>query len=269
MNLVAIEKLEWLISRIWGNSASEYIASICSEYDQSKSVFLFLKELNTRGDELNIVRIINHVFMSNNFKSTYESIFELILFRKINVTSVANELIELLEMEGYNVEKFKVNLEKGREIRPSVNIVDEKFNDEKFYFDLVKDINWCYRYGIPSATGILLRKMFENLLIDLLRGKYGTAKLDLFYWKERGRFNDFTTLLSNFKDNLEDFMPYSSGLNDEVIGKIAKFQELGNSNAHSIDSYVTIKSLEKQREEINYLIHLLSDLKRKVRTDKT
>ena len=172
-------------------------------------------------------------------------------------------------MEGYEVEDFRVHIEKGHIVRPNVKLVDDKFVVDKFYLDLVQEINRSYRYGLPSATWILLRKILENLLIDSLRQRYGTAKLDLFYWKERRRFHDFSKLLSNFKSNLADFKPFSSALNDEVINRLAIFKEIGNSNAHSIDVLVTIESIDKQKDQINHLIHLLYELVRKIRGDKT
>lgn len=265
MNLVALEKLNWLVSNIWGKSATEYLESIGLECDPEMPFFDFLKELNTRGDEQSIIQIINSVFMDTDFRSMYKRGWEIYWVR---VRDIADELVDLLQMEGYKVEDLKVHVEKVSLVRPSVKLVDDKFIRDKFYLDLVKEINGSYRCGLPSATWILLRKIFENLLLDSLRIKYGTAKLELFYWKQRGRPHDFSKLLSNFKKNLSDFTPYSSAL-DKVIIMLERFKVIGDSNAHSIDVLVTMESIDKQKKEINYLIQLLYTLVGKIRGDKT
>lgn len=266
MNLVALQKLDWLVSNIWGKDLADYLQSMGLEYDPEKSFFSFLKELNARGDEKRIIRIINSIFKDTTFKSLYSSGWN---FYFIKICDVADELVEILEEEGYKVEDFKIHVDKFPMVRPSTKLIDDKFIEDKFYFDLIKEINGSYRCGLPSATWILLRKIFENLLIDSLRAKYGTSKLNLFYWKDRRRFHDFSKLLSNFKNNLPDFLPYSSTLNNKVITMFERFKEFGDSNAHSIDVLVTIESIEKQKEQINHLIYLLYELVRKIRADKT
>jgi len=44
------------------------------------------------------------------------------------------------------------------------------FSDE-FYKILVQNINLAYRYGLYTAAMVLIRKILENLLIDILRKK--------------------------------------------------------------------------------------------------
>jgi len=266
MNLAALEKVNWFVSHFWGKSANQYLKSIGLECDPEKPFFDFLKELDARGDEQSIVTIINMIFMDTYFRNLYRSGWN---FYGVRVCDVADDLIELLQMEGYKVEDFKVQVEKSPLVRPNVKLVDDIFITDKFYLDLVNEINGAYRCGLPSATWILLRKIFENLLIDSLRTKYGTADLNLFYWKQRRRFHDFSKLLSNFKDNLPDFLPYSSALNSKVITMLERFKEFGDSHAHSIEVLPTTESIEKQKEEVNYLIHLLYELVSKIKSDKT
>lgn len=263
MNLVALEKLNWLVVNIWKESAIEVLGSINLECDPEKPFAEFLKELNTRGDEQSIIQIINLIFMDSSFRRLYKTGWEIYW---VKVRDVADELIELLQMEGYKVEDLKVHVEKTPIIRSRVKLVDDKFIKDKFYSDLVKEINGSYSCGLPSATWILLRKILENLLIDCLRAKYGMSKLDLFYREERRRFHNFSRLLSNFEDNRADFLPYSSALDNKVIAMLAGFKESGDSHTHSLDALVTIESIEKQKEEINYLIHLLYELVIKIKS---
>ena len=51
-----------------------------------------------------------------------------------------------------------------------------------------------------QSTTILLRKLFENLLIDLLRTKYGSQKVEFFYNTEQNRFLEFYQLIKKNKE---------------------------------------------------------------------
>jgi hypothetical protein len=47
---------------------------------------------------------------------------------------------------------------------------------DPYYSKLKSEINNTYRYNLHTATFILVRKLFENLIVDLLMAKYGTKK---------------------------------------------------------------------------------------------
>ena len=68
---------------------------------------------------------------------------------------------------------------------------------DDFYKRLVEEINRVYSYGLPMSLSILVRKLFENLIIDILRRKYGTSELALYYDPSRGKFHDFSVLIRN------------------------------------------------------------------------
>ena len=97
MNLVALKKVNWFVSHFWGKKANEYLKSIGLECDPEKPFFVFLEELNARGDDQSIVTIINLIFKDTHFRSLYESGWN---FYGVKVCDVADDLIELLQMEG-------------------------------------------------------------------------------------------------------------------------------------------------------------------------
>lgn len=266
MNLVALEKIDWLVSNFWGKQVGDYLRSIGIDYPPDMNFAAFLNALSVRGDDSRIVKIINLVFMDSNFKSTYKSGWE---FYFVKVRDIADELVELLKMEGYRVENFKVfpKTEADKVTFDSIQLplIESKYFQDKFYVDIVREINAAYQCGLPSATWILLRKILENLLIDCLRAKYSTVRLDLFYRTDRRRFQDFSKLLGNFKDNLDDFKPYSASLDLTTVSILEHFKETGNSHAHSIDLLATLESIEQQKEQINYVIHLLYSLKNNIK----
>jgi len=60
----------------------------------------------------------------------------------------------------------------GEPLPNSELLITSKF-DDIFYVSLVSEINDVFRIGKLTATMVLIRKLFENLVIDLLRIKYG------------------------------------------------------------------------------------------------
>ncbi len=49
---------------------------------------------------------------------------------------------------------------------------------DDFYGKLVDEINYLFLSRHLMSTYILIRKLLENLIIDILRKKYGTASLN-------------------------------------------------------------------------------------------
>ena len=110
-----------------------------------------------------------------------------------------------------------------------------------------------------QSTTILLRKLFENLLIDLLRTKYGSQKVEFFYNTEQNRFLEFYQLIKKIKKQRADFAPYTSGLNDDFFNFINKFRENTNSNAHSLESFIEKEEIEKDKSKINHCIKIIKN----------
>ena len=75
----------------------------------------------------------------------------------------------------------------------------------EFYKDLIQEINLSYSYQLNRSTLVLIRILLQNLLIDLLRTKFGTSRLELFYNKDRGQFYEFFKLLENLSSNKTEF----------------------------------------------------------------
>ena len=140
----------------------------------------------------------------------------------------------------------------------SVKYLDVTLLPDDFYRDLVQQVNDCYRFSMYPAQLILLRKLMENLVIDLLRKKYGTADLGSYYDTGRGRFHDFAVLIQNLKDRASDFSSTTSNLEGAVFAQIQKFRSKGNSNAHTIDVHVTRKSLDELQSDATHLVKLMA-----------
>jgi len=140
---------------------------------------------------------------------------------------------------------------------PVVNkFIEVTWLPDDFYKRLIDEINLLYTNRLPMSLSILIRKLLENLIIDILRKKYGTEGLSLYYDTYRGRFQDFSVLLRNLDSKKEDFHYITSEL-DSSIRKINRFRETGNSGAHSIDVNLTINQISKDKDDINYIVQFL------------
>ena len=128
---------------------------------------------------------------------------------------------------------------------------------DDFYKNLIDEINRAYAYQMPIALSITVRKLLENLVIDILRKKYGTADLTLYYAPSKHRFQDFSILLKNLDTKKGDFHYISSSLDKSFIDDLNRYRETGNSGAHSIDANLTIEQFTADKSKINHLVQLL------------
>lgn len=128
---------------------------------------------------------------------------------------------------------------------------------DPFYRDLIDLINKCYSYGIYPAVLVFNRKLLENLLVDILRKKYGTQNVELFFDTKRRRFRSFNELLKNFEENLDDFIPIIPHLNSNFIKKVNIFREAGNSSAHTFELNIQRSWLDENRDDLEYVVKTL------------
>lgn len=155
------------------------------------------------------------------------------------------------------VAKDKKSIPEISQTTESKENVVELNHPEYFYKKLESEINSCYSCKAYTAVIILSRKLIENLLIDVLRKKYGsTTKRDveMYYGTEQGRFHDFTFLLKNLDEQKGDFK-----IDEEIIHQffelVKPFRKNANSKAHSI-----VHIIEKKEELKDYDIQRLASL---------
>ncbi|MFW9880866.1 MAG: hypothetical protein ACFFG0_48005 [Candidatus Thorarchaeota archaeon] len=128
------------------------------------------------------------------------------------------------------------------------------FPDDSYLW-LIEQINWAYKVEkLDSVVYLLIRKLLETALADIFCLKYGPSELDLFFNKKQRRFHNFSILLRNFEDRIEDFKPISQGIDKTFVNLLSKFREKGNASAHNILERKTRDELDNDRETINYLI---------------
>lgn len=163
-------------------------------------------------------------------------------------------------LENKDLKDFSRLLPKIIRISPTTYLeISENDIPDPFYKELIRLINKCYVYEIYPAVLIFSRKLLENLLIDILRKKYGMQHLELFYDKKRRRFLSFNDLLKNFEDKLNDFKIIVPNLDKELIRKINEFREAGNSSAHSLElNNEKVKKLVNDKQgDLEYIVKVL------------
>ena len=114
-------------------------------------------------------------------------------------------------------------------------MIDLDFNDV-FYNELRDEINKAYQMKLFTSVMLLVRKLFENLIIEILRMKYPynkTGNLEIYYLENDRRFQNFTILLMNIEERKIDFT-VDEYLITEIISLIKSFRKGANANAHSI-----------------------------------
>lgn len=135
-----------------------------------------------------------------------------------------------------------------------------------FYETLIRDINKCYRIGVDDATFVLTRKLIENLVIDLLKRKYGNTKegKEMFFDIEKRQFRKFSDILEKLEENMGDFEHFSNRLDEEVVSDMDEFRESANSDAHSVKVDRTNDEMERfsriATESVDILLYVRKEL---------
>ena len=136
--------------------------------------------------------------------------------------------------------------------------IDFSYLPDQFYKNLVREINWCYSTQAYTATLVLIRKLFENLTLDLLRKKFqNDPTKGRLYWKN-DRFVRFVTLIQNLDTEMDVFGKYSPKMDQTVIDFLNEIRIKGNISAHTIEEVVTTERLELLKTSTNQFLSLLT-----------
>jgi len=179
------------------------------------------------------------------------------------IRTIINDMIEKrLINEEYLRERYPLlfaflqSEEISREVRfippaPERIINIENVPDD-FYRELIRKINISYQFGLYTCTLILIRKLIENLIIDILRNTFGLQRIELFYDKDHGRFRMLNELIKNFKEYKDIYRTIVRDI-DDIIAKLEELRPYVNASAHSIEDElkITKNELDNLNKEIN------------------
>ncbi|TKX84621.1 hypothetical protein EXE43_17910 [Halorubrum sp. SS5] len=158
------------------------------------------------------------------------------------------------------IEKFGEETKRSGNKKKGAKFISHTHIDDEFYDSLVSNINRCYQADVNEATLVLTRKLVENLLIDLLRAKYGHSdgNIELFYDTENRQFRRFSRLIDNLETNIHDFEYYSDRMDEDIIPKIKQLKGGGDASAHSIELAPSEDAMHEYRSKANSVVDVLS-----------
>lgn len=146
--------------------------------------------------------------------------------------------------------------ENGLIIREGV-FVDDDYATGAFDQETIEEINRCYRIGANSAVLVLYRKLLENIIIQILRGHYGTDSIEKFYDEDHSQLHRYSILLSEFDDSRSDLSLYSDNLTDRLVNKLWEFKGDSDAMAHSIQYDISDEELEEMSAEAARVANIL------------
>ncbi len=157
--------------------------------------------------------------------------------------------------------KTKTNQKKGK----LTQII--KFpSSNKFIKGHIDETNRAYSSKCYTAAYILIRKILENLIIDIIRQKFPPKKkkenLEMYYDLNQKRSKDFSAILKNFEKESSKFAP-----DDVLIKRIVKlckeFKDDANDKTHSWYHLVS-KKKELDDKDPQYILDLIEQLGKNV-----
>lgn len=131
-------------------------------------------------------------------------------------------------------EKIKVS-QKTNVSKTNIKTVFEYDSDDYFIKGHINELNRAYSFGCYTSVFILLRKIIENLIVDILRAQYSgnnRQNKELYYNISHKRFQDFSVILKNLYDKRDDF-----GTNNKAVARLynlsKKMKDDTNDKTHS------------------------------------
>ena len=143
--------------------------------------------------------------------------------------------------------------------------IDTDQVEDEDYDLLLTNINRSYRNMINDGTLVLVRKLYENLIIDILRAEFGTQRIDLYFNTDHGRHWGLGELCNNLRDNISNLQHYSRQLDNNLVDRIEEFKDQGNSQAHSFRIGVADDELEALKSDATELTETLWGIREEIR----
>lgn len=152
--------------------------------------------------------------------------------------------------------KIKVKKTSIKKKKPDFFIYDSK---EYFIKGHVKELNNAYNNNCFTSAYILIRKIIENLLIDILRKKFpesmNSKNKELYYNITQKRNHDFSIIIDNLYKKRNEFGTEGDAIIQRINGLVKNLKKKTNDRVHSWFYLVENKT---EFEEIN--VHQIVEL---------
>ncbi|MCK5724855.1 MAG: hypothetical protein KAI84_20130, partial [Gammaproteobacteria bacterium] len=231
----------YIISESWSKLSpelSELQIELLRKYDlwYENSRFLIRKYLSDRLDAFNESYKNGRKYITLNCppidKQSIKSFYKFKQYFNIQQTilSLISSVVEEEKMNNKIIQEMPMG-----PVGQSSNFIEIDFGD-LFYNELRDEINKAYQMRLFTSVMLLSRKLFENLIIEILRMKYPPnipGNLEIYYLVNDRKFQNFTILLMNIEERKSEFT-LDEHLINEIISLIKPFRKGANANAHSI-----------------------------------
>lgn len=182
------------------------------------------------------------------------------------------------ERRNYVYELYKNNIKDLNKLRIEIgnygissNVKEKSYLEienvpDDFYRQLINLINECYNKEVYAVVPVLIRKLLESLIVDILKSKYGHANVNMFFDSSNNKYFGFNRLLKTFEDNLNDFKVDMPSLDKRILREISRFREKGNTSVHvlELDINKDKSELDRDKGSINHIVKLLIRLEKNV-----
>lgn len=143
--------------------------------------------------------------------------------------------------------------------------IDGFENGDDRYERLVEDINESYRYRLYDATMVLTRKLFEDMVFQILKTHYAGEDNEMFYDQENNRHYSFDDLLTNLREGVPTLRQYARELERSTVDDLRDLKEEGNSGAHAIRVDLTDEEIEAWSGDATRIAEILYEVLRGAR----
>ncbi len=97
----------------------------------------------------------------------------------------------------------------------------------------IAEINRAYNYKCYTCVFVLTRKVFENLIVGILKTKY-PAERALFFDGPKGRNHDFSVVFDNLYKRRSEFGDDKKEAIERLHQKLKPFKNDANDKVHSL-----------------------------------
>ncbi len=97
--------------------------------------------------------------------------------------------------------------------------------------------------------------------------EYGCLSCN-FWDQGNPRHHSLSVLIKNARERINDFKPYSTSFNEELLSKMDKFRQKASASAHVIEEEIRPDFFKASREDINYICNLLKVMIEKMKQTK-
>jgi len=161
-------------------------------------------------------------------------------------------------LENKNIQVIKIKDNKRNNSKQKIIFVKYQTED-KFLNKHIDEINKCYSANGYTASFILIRKVIENLIVEIIKEKFPNRNKkhkEIYLDLDKGRILDLSSLIKNLREKSKKFDPEEKKLIQRILQLSEEFKNDANDKTHSLYHISSKKELiDKNPQQIFDLIN--------------